>query len=214
MFTGLIEELGSVEKIRQKGTSLRLSVCASTVLADINVGASIAVNGVCLTVIDFSRESFSVDIVPETLARSILSGLKVGEKVNLERAIKAGERLGGHLVSGHIDGRGKIKERRTQGANLILRIGISRELSKYLIPQGSVAVDGISLTIAECSRDSFTVAVIPYTSRATTLRFKTRGSEVNIEVDSLGKYVERLMSFREIKKAEITIDSLTELGFE
>jgi riboflavin synthase len=214
MFTGLIEELGRVDKIRHKGTSLHLTVGASTVLEDINVGASIAVNGVCLTVTDFSRESFSVDIVPETLARTILSGLKVGEKVNLERAIKAGERLGGHLVSGHIDGTGRIKERRTQGDNLILRIGISGELSKYMIPQGSIAVDGISLTIAECGRDSFTVAVIPHTSRETTLRFKTRGSEVNIEVDSLGKYVERLMNFREIKKAGITIDSLTEQGFK
>ncbi len=214
MFTGLIEELGRVEKIRRKGTSLRLSVRASTVLEDINVGASIAVNGTCLTVTDFSRESFSVDIVPETLERTVLCGLKVGEKVNLERAIKAGERLGGHLVSGHIDGTGSIEERKTQGGNLILRIGISRALSKYMIPRGSIAVDGISLTIAEYGQDSFTVAVIPHTSRATTLGFKTRGSKVNIEVDSLGKYVERLMNFQGIKKAGITIDSLIEQGFK
>lgn len=215
MFTGLIEELGTVEKIRRKGGSLHLTVRASTVLEDINVGASIAVNGVCLTITGFSSESFSVDVGPETLRRTILSRLHSGEKVNLERAVKAGDRLGGHLLSGHIDGMGRIKERRGQKDNFTLKISVSRELTKYIIPQGSLAVDGISLTVVESSEDSFTVAVIPQTARITTLGHKFPGSYVNIEVDSLGKYVEKLlMNPQELKKSKITANFLTEKGFK
>ncbi len=214
MFTGLIEELGTVEKVRRRGESLYLTVRASTVLEDINIGASIAVNGVCLTINDFSAESFSVDVMSETLKRTTLSRLRVGEKVNLERAVKAGDRLGGHLVSGHIDGLGEIKEKRGQGDSFTLKIGILEEIAKYLIPQGSIAVDGISLTVVESSEDSFTVAIIPQTARVTTLRHKSPGGYVNIEVDSLSKYVEKLlMNPRELKKSKITANFLAEKGF-
>lgn len=214
MFTGLIEELGIVEKIRRKGASLRLTIRASTVLEDMRRGGSLAINGVCLTVTDFSWESFSVEVVPETLSRTTLSGLRVGEKVNLERAVKADDRWGGHLVTGHIDGIGWIKERRKQKDSLILRINVSRELTKYIIPQGSLTVDGISLTVVESHADSFTVAIIPRTALVTTLRFKTIGSCVNIEVDSLGKYVEKFLNAQELKKSKITTDFLVKRGFK
>ncbi|MCD5401446.1 riboflavin synthase [candidate division NPL-UPA2 bacterium] len=214
MFTGLIEELGRVEKIGRKGSSVRLTIRASTVLEDISIGASIAVNGVCLTIIGFSAESFSVDVVPETLKRTLLSRLHPGEKVNLERAVKAGDRLGGHLVTGHIDGLGEIKEKRRQGDSLILKIGILEEIAKYLVPQGSIAVDGISLTVVESDQNSFTVAIIPHTAEVTTLRFKTVGSYVNIEVDSLSKYVEKLMNPGEPKRGRITTGFLREQGFK
>jgi len=214
MFTGLIEELGTVERIKRKGASLHLTVRASAVLEGMKDGESIAVDGVCLTVTGFSRELFSVDVIPKTLETTILAGLRVGEKVNLERAIKVGERLGGHLVTGHIDGVGQLKERRKKRDNLTLKISILRELTKYLIPQGSIAVDGISLTVVERGQDSFTVAIIPHTARVTTLVFKTVGSYVNIEVDSLGKYMEKLMNFQNPGKSKITTDFLTEQGFK
>ena len=215
MFTGLIEELGRVEKMGRKGTSLHLAIRASTVLRDMRIGDSLAINGVCLTVTDFSSESFSVDVVPETLSRTTLSRLRVNEKVNLERAVKADDRLGGHLITGHIDGIGRIKERRKQKDSLALRINVSRELTKYIIPQGSLAVDGISLTVVESHAHSFTVAIIPHTARVTTLKFKTTGSHVNIEVDSLSKYVEKLMKAQEsYKKSKITTNLLAERGFK
>lgn len=214
MFTGLVEELGTVEKIGWKGTSFHLSVRASTILEDMKRGESIAVDGICLTITDFSSESFSVDVVSETLERTTLSRLKVGERVNIERAVKAGDRLGGHLVTGHIDGIGDIKERRKRGDSLTLKISIPQELTKYLIPRGSIAVDGISLTVVESNRDSFTVAIIPHTASVTTLGFKIVGSYVNIEVDSLSKYVEKLMNPEEPKKDKITTDFLTEQGFK
>ncbi|NOX97319.1 MAG: riboflavin synthase [Nitrospirae bacterium] len=214
MFTGLIEELGSVEKIKRKGDSLRLTVRASLVLEDAEVGASIAVDGVCLTVTDFSSRSFSVDVVAETLKRTTLSGLKVGEKINLERAVKVGDRLGGHLVTGHIDGLGEIKEKRKQRDALTLKVGVSQELTKYLIPRGSIAVDGISLTVVEENQDDFTVAIIPHTAGVTTLGFKPVGSYVNVEIDSLSKYVEKLMNPQDLKKGGITTDFLTRRGFE
>lgn len=213
MFTGLIEELGAIGKIDRQGASLHLTIRASTVLEDIKVGASIAVNGVCLTVTDFRRESFSVDVVPETLARTTFPGLKVGERVNLERAIRAGDRLGGHLVTGHIDGIGKIKERRKGRDGYVLRIAVPPGLTRYLISQGSIAVDGVSLTVVENSRDGFTVAIIPHTAGATTLGDNPVGNHVNIEVDSLNKYVEKLVNFRESKKGGMTADFLKEQGF-
>ncbi|MCD5397309.1 riboflavin synthase [candidate division NPL-UPA2 bacterium] len=214
MFTGLIEELGRVEKIRRKGSSVRLTIRASTVLEDISVGASIAVNGICLTITDFSTESFSVDVVPETLERTTLAGLRVGEKANLERAVKAGDRLGGHLLTGHIDGLGEIKERRKQGDILTLKVSIPQELTKYLVPQGSIAVDGISLTVVKSDQNSFTVAIIPHTAGETTLRLKPIGSYVNIEVDSLSKYVEQLINSGKPKRGRITTDFLREQGFK
>ncbi len=214
MFTGLIEEVGTVAGIRRKGGTLRLTVRASLVLENLKKGESIAVNGVCLTVTDCSSRFFSVDVVSETLKRTALAGLRMAGKVNLERAVKAGERLGGHLVSGHIDGVGEIKGKIKQGNNFTLKIAISQELTKYLIPQGSIAVDGISLTVVESDRDSFTVAIIPHTAGVTALGFKAVGAYVNIEIDSLSKYVEKLMSSKKDKGDRITADFLTEQGFK
>lgn len=214
MFTGLIEELGGVEKIRRKENSVCLTFRASTVLGDISVGASIAVNGACLTIADFGAESFSVDVVPETLKKTTLSRLCPGEKVNLERAVKVGDRLGGHLVTGHIDGLGEIKKKRRQGNGLTLKVSIPQELTKYLVPQGSIAVDGISLTVVKSDQNSFTVAIIPHTAGETTLRLKPIGSYVNIEVDSLSKYVEQLINSGKPKRGRITTDFLREQGFK
>ncbi len=213
MFTGLIEELGTVKKIRRKEASLHLTVCASMILEDMKKGDSIAVNGVCLTVTDFSSRSFSVDVMPETLRITTFSELKIGERVNLERAVKVGDRLGGHLVAGHIDGLGEIKKRKKQGGSLILKVCIPCELTKYLVPRGSIAIDGVSLTVVESEQDGFTVAIIPHTAGVTTLGFKIVGSRVNIEVDSLGKYVEKLMNFQNAKRGKITAGFLMEQGF-
>ncbi len=210
MFTGLIEELGTVEKIRSKGSSIHLTIKASTVLEDMKTGDSITLDGACLTVIDVTPDSFSVDVVAETLKRTTLSRLKVGDTVNLERALKGSDRLGGHLVTGHIDGVGRIRERKAQGDNFMLRISALSEIIKYIIPKGSVAVDGVSLTVVEVIRDSFTVAVIPYTAKMTTLGRKGAGSLVNLESDLLGKYVDRLMNYKESK---ITSSFLAEHGF-
>ena len=210
MFTGLIEELGSVERIRSKSSSIHLTVQANMVLEGMKTGDSMAVDGACLTVTGVTPDSFSVDVVAETLKRTTLSKFKVGDKVNLERALKGSDRLGGHLVTGHIDGLGRIRERKAQGDNFMLRVSAPSEIVKYTIPKGSVAVDGVSLTVVEVIRDSFTVAIIPHTGRVTTLGSKGIGSSVNLEADLLGKYVDRLMNYKESK---ITSSFLAEHGF-
>ncbi|MCD5391089.1 riboflavin synthase [candidate division NPL-UPA2 bacterium] len=210
MFTGLIEELGTVERIRSKGASIHLTIKVSTVLGDMKTGDSITLDGACLTVINVTPDSFSVDVMAETLKRTTLSRFKVGDRVNLERALKGSDRLGGHLVTGHIDGIGRVRERKAQGDDFMLRISAPSEIIKYIIPKGSVAVDGVSLTVVEVARDSFTVAVIPYTAKMTTLGRKGAGSLVNLESDLLGKYVDRLMNYKERK---ISRNFLAEHGF-
>lgn len=193
MFTGMVEELGTLDQILKGPRSARLRIAAAKVLEGVKIGDSIAVNGVCLTVVSFDRSSFSVDVMAETLARSSLGDLRPGEKVNLERALRLGDRLGGHFVSGHIDGVGKIQSQNELDIALVTEITAPRGVLKYVLVKGSIAVDGISLTVVEVKERSFTVSLIPHTAKMTTLGLKKTGDPVNLEGDIIGKYIERLM---------------------
>lgn len=191
MFTGIIEETGRVTGLAPSG---RLSVEASAVLEDTKIGDSIAVSGICLTVVEMTDSSFAVDVMPETLKRSTLGSLRPGATVNLERAMQAGGRLGGHLVNGHVDGLGTVRSRRPLGNAVIFDIDVDRDIAKYFVSKGSVAVDGISLTVVEARHDSFSVSIIPHTRAQTTLEDARPGTQVNIEVDVIAKYVEAFLA--------------------
>lgn len=193
MFTGIVEETGTVKQIRRGAASAVLTVAADRVLTDVALGDSIAVNGVCLTVTEFSRNEFSADVMHETLDRSSLGALKAGSTVNLERAMKADGRFGGHIVSGHIDGTGTVSDIRKDDNAVWYRIRASGSILRYIVEKGSIAIDGISLTVAALDGDSFSVSVIPHTAANTTLSSKKKGDTVNLENDIIGKYVERLM---------------------
>lgn len=193
MFTGLIEELGRVMSL-ERGELSRLSILAEKTRQDLALGSSIAVNGACLTVTHLSDCSFTVDLSPETLRMTHLGQLREGEKVNLERPLRAGDRLGGHWVSGHVDGLGFIRERRSSGEFFLFVFSHPPSVADYLVPKGSIAVDGISLTVAEVREDSFAVQVIPFTYHHTTLKEKRMGDPVNLEADLLAKYLKRLIS--------------------
>ena len=193
MFTGLVEEMGVVRGFDRGAKSARLTVLARTVLEDLSIGDSITVNGVCLSVTRTTGEEFTTDVSPETLTVTNLGSLKVGDAVNLERALRLNSRLGGHLVSGHIDGVGRIRDRRQEDEMLLLAIEIPKELLRYCVKKGSIAVDGISLTINQVTDKEILVAIIPLTAKATTLGMKGMGSGVNLECDLIGKYVERLL---------------------
>ena len=188
MFTGIVEEMGRVETATPSGISVR----ASKVMEDLSLGASINVNGVCLTVTRLDQRSFDVDVVPETLRRTNLGSLKAGSSVNLERPVPAAGRLDGHVVQGHVDGTGRIESVRVDGTALLVRVALRPELLRYVVQKGFVAVDGISLTVVDCYRDGFSFTVIPFTRNETTLGLREVGDLVNIEVDILAKYVERL----------------------
>jgi riboflavin synthase len=204
MFTGLIEELGGVESFeRRKGMGI-LKILASRLASELTIGESIAVNGVCLTVVKKERSSFTVEVSPHTLNSTTIGEIKPGDLVNLERALRFSDRVGGHLVTGHVDGIGVIAERKKISEMTAVSIKIPHELSKYLIPRGSVAVDGVSLTLASIKGDFFTVYIIPHTAKTTTLGLKGVGSKVNIEVDIIGKYVESLME----KPKKLTYEEL------
>lgn len=194
MFTGLIEEVGSVagSEIGEKGGTIRIN--ASVVTADLKNGDSIAVNGVCLTALKVSFDGFNADLSPETLARTTLGDIDAGRPVNLERAATPTTRLGGHLVQGHVDGRGTLLSQEYTGDFRTVKIGFPTELSRYFVEKGSVAVDGISLTIAALHEDHFEIAIIPKTSEGTNITTHQPGAAVNIEVDLIAKYVERLLS--------------------
>lgn len=196
MFTGIIEELGTLRRIEHGPNAARLLIAAREILADARLGDSIAVNGVCLTVTSLAagRGEFTADVMAETLARTNLGELKAGDRVNLERAMRLGDRLGGHLVSGHIDGVGRILSRRPQGIAVVFTVQAPPEVMRYIIRKGSVAIDGISLTVVDHAADSFRVSIIPHTARMTTLGFKGPGATVNLEADILAKYVERMLS--------------------
>jgi len=214
MFTGIIEELGTVIKMDMQKDSARLTINAQKVLADAGLGDSIAVNGVCLTVTNIFSGSFSVDIMFETLNRTNLKELKNSSKVNLERSLQLKTRLGGHFVSGHIDGTGRISSIENVGIASIYKITASPEITSFIIPKGSIAVDGISLTVVDVYRNSFSVSLIPHTFRNTTLGLKNTGSTVNLETDLLGKYVAKFIkNDHEMKRQDITVDFLTEHGF-
>jgi riboflavin synthase len=215
LFTGIIEELGTVRSLQTRADFAQIKIEARKVLSDIRLGDSIAVNGVCLTVSSFSGLSFLADVMPETLRKTNLIGLKPGQRVNLERAMALGGRLGGHMVSGHVDGTGRIREKRTEGNAVVLHFTAPQEVLRFIVPKGSIAVDGISLTVAAVDNESFSVSVIPHTASETTLGEKSAGNIVNLENDIIGKYVDRLLnSYQELRQQkDISIDFLKANGF-
>ena len=194
MFTGIIEELGSVRSIEERGENARIVIAARVVTEDTSQGDSISVNGVCLTALDVQRDSFAADVSRETLLRSTLGRLKPGAPVNLERAVTPATRLGGHIVQGHVDARGQLAGVEDHGESWTIRIAYPKEIARYLVFKGSVAVEGISLTIAALTDENFEVAIIPKTWEVTNLSQLKPGDHVNLEVDVIGKYVERLLA--------------------
>ena len=216
MFTGLVEELGKVTNITRTSQSVRITIGADKVLTDVKIGDSIAVNGTCLTAVDYNAKSFTADVMPETVNRTVLASLKPGDLVNLERCLKVGDRLGGHIVSGHVDGVGTITAKQRNDIAIIVTITASTNLLRYIIPKGSIAVDGTSLTVVEVGADWFTVSLIPHTAGLTTVGLKSSGQPVNLEVDIIGKYVERLLGqpvCQDERSSKITSRFLQENGF-
>jgi len=198
MFTGLVEECGRVAALDLIGDGIRLRINASTVLDDIEMGASIAINGVCLTVVEFDDGGFAVDAVPETMDRTSLGALSVDSVVNLERSVRASDRLGGHIVQGHVDATTTISDIESyDDGSWRYHFVLDAEIAPYIVEKGSITIDGISLTVASLANDSFSIAVIPHTAAVTTLGAKAVGAPVNVEVDVLAKYVERQLNFRE-----------------
>ncbi|MGQ9498888.1 MAG: riboflavin synthase [Dissulfurimicrobium sp.] len=193
MFTGIVEGLGRIRAVVPKGEGLVFKIEPDFALIDSKEGESIAVNGVCLTALEISSKMFRADVSPETLSRSNLGELKTGDVVNLERAIRLSDRLGGHLVSGHIDGVGIITEKRPVGSFILFSVSIPQGFDRYIIEKGSIAVDGISLTVNSCSSTGFSVSIIPHTAQITTLGRRKIGDKVNIELDLVGKYIEKLV---------------------
>lgn len=192
MFTGIVEELGTVEKVEDQGDAIRLTVRAVTVLEDAHLGDSISVNGCCLTVADRDGDLWTADVMQETLDKTSLYGVRPGDRVNLERAVTADKRLGGHIVQGHVDTVGTIKARTPSENWEVVEIAMPPELGRYLVDKGSITVDGVSLTVVEAGTDSFTVSLIPETLARTTLGFRQPGDRVNLEVDVIAKHVEKL----------------------
>lgn len=189
MFTGIVEEVG---RVRAMADGV-LQIAADRVLADVSLGDSIAVNGICLTVTEFDRHSFRADVMPETIKRTSLAELKIGSPVNLERALTPSSRLGGHIVSGHIDGVGKILSLKEDRNAILMQIAADSSILRYIVEKGSVALDGISLTVAAVTDRDFTVSLIPHTREVTNLGSKREGSVINIENDVIGKYVEKML---------------------
>lgn len=212
MFTGIIEELGTIKAIKRGGTWCVLTIGASMILQDVQLGDSIAVNGICLTVTSFSSDHFTVDVMPETLDKTSLSSLQIGSWVNLERAMGAGGRFGGHLVSGHVDGTGIIHSKKKWGNAVLIEIKASEELLYYMIPKGSITIDGISLTIVDVKMDRFSISIIPHTLEMTILQYKGAGDIVNLECDIIGKYIEKYVTARK-GSSKISQDFLAEHGF-
>jgi riboflavin synthase len=199
MFTGLVEEQGRVTLLEPNGDGFRLRFAAETVLDDVQMGASIAVNGVCLTVVEFDDESFAVDAVPETMDRSNLGQLVVGSLVNLERPVRVSDRLGGHIVQGHVDATTSVQSiNPLADGSFEYRFALDHSIAPYVVEKGSITIDGISLTVADVTAESFSVAIIPHTAEVTTLSHRTPGDLVNLEVDVLAKYVERQLTLREV----------------
>ena len=220
MFTGIIEGFGTLKDIRHVKGGSRFTIATDFSLDDTKIGDSIAVNGACLTVVVLQNSHFEVDVAPETLLKTTFGKAKPGSQVNLERALRLGGRLDGHLVSGHIDGTGVIKQKKVVGNAVIVTIKVSETLLCYMIQKGSIAIDGISLTINECRKDSFDISVIPHTLKLTSIGFKNAGDFVNIETDMIGKYIERFVTgYRNTtaknieQKAIVDINFLAKTGF-
>jgi len=209
MFTGIVEEIGIIKQISKSGHSIKLTISCHLVLEATKIGDSISTDGVCLTVTSIGMDYFEADLMPETVRMSGFSKKKIGAKVNLERAMRLGDRFGGHMVSGHIDGLGYIKRYIRDEIAYRITISCGLELLKYMIPKGSITVDGISLTIVSVGSSDFEISIIPQTQDDTTLMKKEVGESVNLETDMVSKYIERLMS----KSGGINEDFLTENGF-
>jgi riboflavin synthase len=210
MFTGLIEETGTIRSVNRTGRSLQLTVGARLVLEGGKIGDSIAVNGVCLTVVRYDRDSFTADVMPETYEKTILKDLPPGALVNLERTMALGDRFGGHIVQGHVDGTGRILALEREEIAVWLTVGAPPEVLRYVVAKGSIAIDGISLTVVDVGPDRFRVSLIPHTFAVTAMSRKRVGDAVNLETDILAKYVERLLG---AKSGGITEAFLREHGF-
>ncbi|MEI5674077.1 MULTISPECIES: riboflavin synthase [unclassified Nocardioides] len=200
MFTGIVEELGTVEAVEDQGDAIRLTIRAATVLEDAGLGDSISVNGCCLTVAERTGETWTADVMQETLDKTSLLGVRPGDRVNLERAVTADKRLGGHIVQGHVDGVGHVVRRTASEHWEVVEISLPADqhggLGRYLVDKGSITVDGVSLTVVEAGRESFTVSLIPETLARTTLGTRAPGDRVNLEADILAKHVEKLLAHR------------------
>ncbi len=215
MFTGLIQTIGTVQSLKRQGDAAQLQIVSSLVSEDLQLGESIAVNGACLTVTSWDSASFIVDVSPETLQRTTLGSLSANKSVNLERALRLSDRLGGHMVSGHIDCIATIKRRYQDNNSVRIEFAVPSDVMRYLVAKGSVAVDGISLTVNEVSADTFSVAVIPHSLALTTLKDCRERTLVNIETDLIGRYVERLLPTTTSSKdrSTISLDFLAKNGF-
>ena len=218
MFTGIVEEVGTIRSLQMRGNSGSISIVANKVLDGTQIGDSIAVNGICLTVTSLLSDGFTADVMAETVRRSGLDQAKMGDSVNLERAMAVDGRFGGHIVSGHIDGTGVIREYRREENAVWVTIATSPEILSLIVEKGSICIDGISLTAATVSEESFQVSIIPHTAVETTLIRKHTGDVVNLENDVVGKYVQRLLEGASLKtqakaKSTLTMETLQELGF-
>ncbi|MGZ4122382.1 MAG: riboflavin synthase [Tumebacillaceae bacterium] len=219
MFTGLVEEVGTIKEVRPAGKAIHLTIRSKMILEDVQLGDSIAVNGICLTVTHFDASTFTVDVVPETMRRTTLHELGSGSPVNLERAMAMGKRFGGHIVSGHIDGVGRIVSIVDEDIAKVVRIAAPDHVLRYMVEKGSITIDGISLTVMDVDSESFRVSIIPHTWQITALLHRRVGSQVNLECDIIGKYVERLLGAYvpggggESKSRSISLDFLQQNGF-
>jgi len=213
MFTGIIEDKGKVLGIEYRGQEKKLTIELPSYLTEVQLGDSININGVCLTIVQKMEQTIELDLSQETLQKTILGELREGDQVNLERALKLTDRLGGHIVTGHIDGMGKILEKKEERDFLRLRIRIPESISRYVVQKGSIAIDGISLTVNESQNDEIQLTLIPYTIEKTTLINKKVGDRVNIEADIFGKYVEKLLSQEDKKSGKVDLSFLKEHGF-
>lgn len=217
MFTGIIEEIGTVRRIERGAAGARLTIAAKTVLEGTKLGDSIATNGVCLTVVSLTADSFSADVMAESLRRSSLGALQSGSPVNLERAMPLNGRFGGHIVSGHIDGTGTVASQRREDNAVWVTVHAPAALLRYIVEKGSIAIDGVSLTVAAVDQTSFAVSIIPHTGTETILLSKKPGEAVNLECDVIGKYVEKLLTpyapGQEAKPSGITMEFLAQNGF-
>lgn len=215
MFTGIIEEVGIIQTTQTHAQGGKITILAKTITNDIKLGDSVAINGVCLTVTDFSSKALSFDVSEETLKLTTLGHLKAGTKVNLERALRLSDRLGGHIVQGHVDAKGEFLTRQQVGESFIMRFSFPKEISHYICKKGSIAVEGISLTVANLTDFSFEIAVVPHTAKMTTLNTLSSGDKVNLEVDILAKYIERMLTkdSTKVEKTSLTIEKLKDLGY-
>ncbi|WP_025723049.1 riboflavin synthase [Paenibacillus polymyxa] len=220
MFTGLVEEVGRIQTISKSGEAMVLGISGSVVLGDLKIGDSVSVNGVCLTAIWIGSKDFKVDVMPETFRSTNLKELRSGSRVNLERAMAASGRFGGHIVQGHVDGTGTIRGVTSDQNAVVFEIEPKNQtLFKYILLKGSITIDGISLTVAQRTGDTFAVSIIPHTLSETALQAKREGDTVNIECDILGKYVEQLLNYRDaaeaerVEKAPLSLDYLAKHGF-